>query len=194
MSCTTFYSKYKDRWICRYYGENRKRKQIGSFIKKTDAKEFIIKYELNNKDIMPPKQLKLTESKTLKKCLDFYTSLLNPESTKQNWRRSLISLVSNTENGDNDDTMLNKELGDKYKGTDVIPIITNFDKVVETVNGIKSKRNGQLISEYSTIKTFASGFPKMWSSDVTGFMLAVFGAVSVTGAVFVSAVGAGERV
>ena len=87
-----------------------------------------------------------TGSKTLKACVTFYNSPLNPDSTKSNWRRSLIGLVANTMNEGEDDILTNDELGVTFAGIDVIPIITDFDKVLETVDGIKSKRDGNPIA------------------------------------------------
>jgi uncharacterized membrane-anchored protein YhcB (DUF1043 family) len=139
------YDQSKDRFVCRFM-INGKRTQIGSFKLETDAQECVNKYVDENKDTMPPKKVKVTTSKTLKSCVEFYNSLLNPESTKSNWKRSLIGLVANTKRGELDDTLLNNELGEKYEDVDMIPIITDFDKVVETVDGIKSKRNGNGIA------------------------------------------------
>jgi hypothetical protein len=138
------YDKSKDRFVCRFM-INGKRTQIGSFKLELDAQECVEKY-LNENNIMPPKKVKLTTTKTLKSCCEFYDSLLNPDSTKSNWKRSLIGLVANTKRGELDDTLLNNELGEKYEDVDMIPIITDFDKVVETVDSIKSKRNGNGIA------------------------------------------------
>lgn len=137
------YDKSKDRFVCRFM-INGKRTQIGSFELETDAQECVNKY-LRDNNIMV-RTAATTQHKTLKACIAFYNSLLNPDSTKSNWRRSFIGLIANTLNEGEDDILTNDELGEKFSGIDVIPIITDFEKVVGTVDGIKSKRDGNLIA------------------------------------------------
>lgn len=103
---------------------------------------------------MPPKKRtkqtkKMDTPFTLKQALDYIQSLSNPDTTKLNWTSSLSTLVHYNEEGENAfPTDLTKaEMATKYADVNLIPLLTNPDKVINIVqNEIKSSRSNNNIA------------------------------------------------
>jgi hypothetical protein len=92
----------------------------------------------------PPKKVTLEEAI---KCID---DLPNAEGSKNIWRNNIISLgvyfVPVEERGYDYFNLNYKELGEKYKDTDILPLIEDYDRTVDIIEGeIINKVNGEAI-------------------------------------------------
>lgn len=99
---------------------------------------------------MPPKKKTTKQSKTftLKQAIEYINSLANADNSKRNWNDALATLVHYNEEGETayNSTLTKKEMADKYAEVNILPFISNVDKVVEIIEqNIKSSRDGQPI-------------------------------------------------
>ena len=100
----------------------------------------------------PPKKVTLGEAI---ECID---SLPNAEGSKNIWRNNIISLgvylVPAEEREADYMNLTFKELAEKYKDINILPLIEDFDRTLDIIEGdIVNKTNGQSIS-FETKKQF----------------------------------------
>lgn len=99
---------------------------------------------------MPPRRKKQTNTMTfsLQQAHDYINNLPNAENSKYIWNSALTTLVHYDEEGDvaENTTLTKAELFEKHKDIDIVPLITNADKVIDIVsNQIVSSRTMQQI-------------------------------------------------
>lgn len=101
---------------------------------------------------MPPKRkakkTKMTETFTLQQGINYINSLANAAASKRTWNDSLTTLVHYVEEPTNPHItdMTKAEMSEKYADVNIVPIITDYDNIVDIVeNKIKSSRSGELI-------------------------------------------------
>ena len=81
----------------------------------------------------------------LRDAIYFISTLINPPSTKKIVTGNLTNLVAYAKGEPNYMTLTQEELKEKYIEEDLVPIFTNYDGVVEIIegsDGIRSKRDG----------------------------------------------------
>jgi len=86
---------------------------------------------------------------TLTEAMNYFDTLANAKASIRNWVDSLITLVHYHEQGESafPTTMTKKELGETYEGVNVLPIITDFDKVETIIDEkVMSSRSKQPIA------------------------------------------------
>lgn len=131
---------------------------------------------------MPPKKTKKTTQQkdmtfTLKEANEYINSLANAPSSKLNWTSALTTLIHYNEDTNPFNTELTKkELAEKYADINIVPLLNDFDKVVEIVEThIKSTRDGQpiktdTIKQYylAIVRLIQRGSPLSLSKEISG--------------------------
>jgi len=105
----------------------------------------------------PPPPAKVTLEDAIK-CID---NLPNAQGSKDIWRNNIISLAVYSlppdERGADYMNLTYKELAEKYKDINILPLIEDYDKTVDMIEGeVINKTNGQAIS-FETKKQFFYG-------------------------------------
>ena len=106
---------------------------------------------------MPPRK-KITQF-TLNDASTFLNSRQSAENSIKIWIACITTLVHYNETGDvaPNTTLSKAEQFDEYKDIDIMPLIKDFDKVVEIINKIEhSKKPGQLIALETKKSYYAS--------------------------------------
>jgi len=134
---------------------------------------------------MPPKKSKKTKKTTqkkemtftLKEGIEYINSLANAPSSKLNWTSALSTLVHYNEDENPYPTdMTKKELAEKYADINIVPLLNDFDKVVEIIEKqIKSTRDGNNIAidsmkQYflAIVRLIQRGSPLSLSKELSG--------------------------
>lgn len=155
-----YFDKKKERYVCRINIEG-KRTNIGTFKTEKEAVEAVENFYKDKNIKMAPKTKapKETTTFTLQTSVEFIQSLNNPQSTKDNWIRSLVSLAANVTDGNQLDnfSLTSKELQNKYKDVNLVPILKDFEKTSDVIeNKITNKRTGEIISVDTKKQYYAS--------------------------------------
>lgn len=168
-----YFDKHKNRWIARLM-INKQKHNVGSFATEQEANDAVRKYLDNLANQMPRRRANqqeqtTTKDFTLNDALEFIdTKLKNPQSTKDLYKRCLITFTRYAERIDEDDEDLEltlEEIQDIYGEVNLVEPLSDFDRTKFVVEEeIRNQRTGEQIA-IDTIKQYYSSFMALFTRE-----------------------------